>query len=297
MDNYHTANSSNFLALSSEESSLKSASVVLIPIPYDSTTSHLAGAREGPASIIQSSTSLEDYDHELGVDLSLVGIHTAPFVEPHMDGPSQMIARIKDRVGAYQDHGQLIGLLGGEHTVTIGGVMAMRERFPDISVLYLDAHGDLRDEYMGTYWGHASVARRVSEVASLVQIGVRSVSKEEALFIKNGNVNTFFFNPNFTLREFSSQVLPLLNEHVYLSIDLDVLDPSIMAAVGTPEPGGMMWSQVCSIIEILSKARKIVAFDLTELSPRLGDEACAVTAAKLVHKIIASVAYRNSTGE
>ena len=212
-----------------------------------------------------------------------------------MDGPSQMIARIKESVASYHSPGQLIGLLGGEHTVTIGGVMAIRERCPGVSVLYLDAHGDLRDQYMGTHWGHASVARRVSEIAPLVQIGVRSVSKEEASFIKSGNVDTFFFSPDFSLSEFSSRVLPLLNEHVYLSIDLDVLDPSIMAAVGTPEPGGMMWAQICSIIEMLSKARKIVAFDLTELSPRLGPEACAVTAAKLVHKVIACVTYSKTS--
>ena len=295
MDNYHSVHSFNFLALSPEESALESANVVLIPIPYDSTTSHIPGAREGPASIIRSSASLEDYDHDLDVDLSLVGIHTASFLEPHMDGPSHMIARIKDRVGAYLSNGRLIGLLGGEHTVTIGGVMAMRERYPRLSVLYLDAHGDLRDQYMGTHWGHASVARRVSELASLVQIGVRSVSAEEMAFIKSEGINTFFLNPNFSSLEFLSRVLPLLNEHVYLSVDLDVLDPSIMAAVGTPEPGGMTWGQVSSVVETLSKNRTVVGFDLTELSPRLGPEACAVTAAKLVHKIIACVTH-NKTG-
>jgi agmatinase len=295
MDNYHSVHSLNFLALSPEESALESANVVLIPIPYDSTTSHISGAREGPAAIIRSSTSLEDYDHDLDVDLSLVGIHTASFLEPHMGGPWHMIARIKDSVEVYLSNDRLIGLLGGEHTVTIGGVMAMRERYPKLSVLYLDAHGDLRDQYMGTHWGHASVARRVSELASLVQIGVRSVSTEEIAFIKSEGVNTFFLNRNFSPLTFLNRVLPLLNEHVYLSVDLDVLDPSIMAAVGTPEPGGMTWDQVSSVVETLSKNRTVVGFDLTELSPRLGPEACAVTAAKLVHKIIACVTH-NKTG-
>ena len=296
----------NFLALPEEQSRLATARAVVLPVPYDGTTSHRGGARGGPRAIIEASYNLEDYDHELGVDVAEAGIYTAPALEPHMDGPRHMADRVRQAVTPFVRDGKLVALLGGEHSVTIGHVEALAEKFstgplPEtLSVLFLDAHADLRDRYMGTQWGHASVARRLSEICPVVQAGVRSVSLEEVEFIRAGEVRTVFWPPGGaagTQPEYMSADLPaslnhgdmidLLSRHVYVSVDLDVLDPSIMPAVGTPEPGGMGWYDVISLLRAVAEKRHIVGLDVTELSPSEGPPSCAYTAAKLVYKLLA----------
>ena len=278
----------NFLALPKEESSLENARVALIPVPYDSTTSYRTGAREGPLAILKASYNLEDYDHELDCDISKLGIHTTPLLEPHMGGPGNMVERIADAVRTFDTRGKLVGLLGGEHTISIGAVKALAARRPDLSVLYLDAHGDLRDQYMNTPWSHATVARRLLEICPVVQAGVRSISQEESDFIRRGNpsLNTFFWQPAAPELPDLDRLVSMLTEEVYISIDLDVLDPSIMPAVGTPEPGGMNWGQIIEVIRKVGQSRRVVGFDVTELSPGEGPHACAYTAAKLVYKLI-----------
>ena len=277
----------NFLGLPEEKSALDTSPIVLIPIPYDSTTSHRTGARDGPRAIIHASYNLEDYDHQLGLDVSAIGIHTTPFLEPHMAGPLEMVDRVARTVGSFASRGKVVGLLGGEHTIAIGAVKAMHEVYPDLSVLYLDAHGDLRDQYMDTKVGHATVARRLTEVCPTVQVGIRSLSLEEVGFIAKGTVKTFLWNESSPEVPQRDTLLSHLTPWVYISIDLDVLDPSIMSAVGTPEPGGMTWSQVVTLVEDVARHRRIVGFDVSELSPGEGPHACSYTAAKLVYKLIA----------
>ena len=297
----------NFLALPEEQSRLDRARVVLLPVPYDSTTSFRGGARDGPRAIIEASYNLEDYDPELDADVSAVGIHTVPWLEPHMEGPRHMIDRVRDTVFPFLEQGKLVGLLGGEHSLTTGHIKDLADRYSDLSVLYLDAHADMRDEYMGTAWGHASVARRIYEICPLVQVGVRSLSLDEKEFIRDQGVNTFFSpafdgpvsrrSPNSTpdwngvlghgARSTVEEMIGLLSENVYISVDLDVFDPSIMSAVGTPEPGGMDWHQVTSLIRAVAEERHIVGFDVMELSPQEGHTSCAYTAAKLVYKLLA----------
>ena len=286
----------NFLAIPEEDSRMETAKAVVIPVPYDSTTSFKTGAREGPRAIIEASYNLEDYDPELDVDVAKLGIYTAPWLEPHMGGPHHMIDRVRDGVCTFLRQGKMVALLGGEHSISTGHVRALVEGYSDpwspqgLSVLYLDAHADMRDTYMGTGWGHASVARRISELCPIVQVGVRSLSLEEKRFIDNGGVNTFFW-PHVAPDE---EVVSLLSPNVYVSIDLDVFDPSIMSAVGTPEPGGMDWHQVISLLRTVAERRHIVGFDVTELSPGEGPTACAYTAAKLVYKLLA---YATVLGE
>ena len=276
----------NFLALPQEKSGLENSRVVLIPIPYDSTTSYRTGARDGPMAILRASYNLEDYDHELGLDISEIGIHTTHFVEPHMDGPLPMVQRVKETVYSFASQNKVVGLLGGEHTITIGAIQAFASLYPSLSVLYLDAHGDLRDQYMNTAWSHATVARRLHEISHVVQVGVRSISQEERDFIERSGTSTFFWDSSTQNIPSMDQLLPLLSPDIYISVDLDVFDPSIMAAVGTPEPGGMNWNQVTSLIALISQQRNVVGFDVTELSPQEGPHACAYTAAKLVSKLI-----------
>ena len=275
---------SNFLALPQEQSGLDQSRVVLIPVPYDSTTSFRSGARDGPKAIIEASAALEDYDWELDLDVSTLGIHTTPALEPHVGDPGLMVQRVRDAVGHYVRLGKTVGVLGGEHSITIGAVQAHLEAHPDLSVLYLDAHADLRDDYMGTRWGHASGARRIHELCPLVLAGVRSLSQEERDFVREQGVPVFFWPPDDDA--YIQQAISHLGPTVYLSVDLDVFDPSVMAAVGTPEPGGASWRQVMALLRALAQSRRVVGFDVSELAPAEGPRACAYTAAKLVYKII-----------
>ena len=276
----------NFLALPDELSCLETARIVVLPVPYDSTTSFRGGARNGPRAIIEASYNLEDYDVELMADTSQVGIHTSAAVEPHMAGPEYMVERVRQAVSAFAQQGKLVALLGGEHSISVGSVTAVKEVYPDLSVLYLDAHADFRDEYMNTPWGHASVARRIHERCPIVLVGTRSLSREEWEFLTDNRVPAFFWPPSHDLASQTREIVDLLSPHVYISVDLDVLDPTTMAAVGTPEPGGLDWLQVTTLLRAVAEARQIVGFDVTELSPAEGPVACAYVAAKLAYKLM-----------
>ena len=284
----------NFLALNYDQSRLDQARVVLIPVPYDSTTSMRTGAREGPNAMIQASNGLEDYDWELDLDVSELGIHTTAALEPHMGGPEQMLGRVKQAVAAHVGSGKIVGLLGGEHSLSVGAVQAHLQAFPGLSVLYLDAHADLRDEFMGTPWGHASGARRIHELCPLVWAGVRSACQEERDFIVSRQLPVFRWPPEGDQQQYNSDVVSRLSSPVYISLDLDVLDPSLMPATGTPEPGGMDWHQLNGLLRAVAQTHRIVGFDLCELSPAEGPPACSYTAAKLAYKL---AAYAVGSGE
>ena len=282
----------NFLSLTPEQAALETARVVLIPAPYDSTTSYRGGARDGPSGIIAASAQMEDYDPELDLDVAALGIHTLPSLDPHMGGPEQMAARVRQAVESCMAPGRVVGVLGGEHSLTAGSVQAHFDAFPSMTVLYLDAHADLRDEYQGTKWGHASGARRVHDLCPVVLAGVRSLSLDERDFIRDNNVPVWPCPQDGGLLP-ADEILTALGEDVYVSVDLDVFDPSLMSAVGTPEPGGLNWRQVTSLLRSVAESRRIVGFDVCELSPGEGPTACTYTAARLVAKLAAySVALR-----
>ena len=274
-----------FLALNAETNPYERASVVVLPVPYDGTVSFRSGARDGPEAIISASRELEEYDLELKGEPCSAGIHTAPALEPHLGSPEGMVERVAQAVGRIAEDGKLAALLGGDHSVTIGAVRALASRYQDLSILYLDAHADLRDEYLGTRWGHASTARRISELCPVVQVGVRSMSREEVEFIATSGMAVFPWRAgeaNLPLDD----VVVALSPNVYVTVDLDVFDPSFMAAVGTPVPGGMAWHDVLRLLRSVARAHRIVGFDVVELSPREGPVACAYMAAALVYKLI-----------
>ena len=284
-----------FLDFAPDEVDPLEARAVLIPVPYDSTTSYRGGARYGPRAIIRASRQLEDYDLELDREVSPVGIYTTAEIEPDASGPEAMVERVRGVVESAAAPGRLVGLLGGEHTITIGAVQAMAAAYPDLSVLYLDAHADLRDEYMGTSWGHASVARRLHGLCPMVQVGVRSLSLAEREFIREVELPVVFWPPGRSdPADLAAEIVGHLSQKVYVSVDVDVFDPSLMPAVGTPEPGGMGWGDVTGLLREVSRTREIVGFDVTELSPDEGPESCAFIAAKLVYKLIA---YATEAGD
>ena len=275
----------SFLAAPPEEACIDDCRIVVVPVPYDSTTSYMGGTREGPRAIIQASRHLEDYDIELRRETYQVGIHTLPELEPFVGSPEGMVDRVQAAVEPFAGDGKLVAVLGGEHTVSVGASRAFRNVYPDLSVLYLDAHADLRDEYMGSRFSHACAARRIAEECPMLHVGVRSISQEEMDFAGREGMPIYFHDEGsaaWDLEEIASH----LSEHVYVSIDLDVLDPGIMAAVGTPEPGGLGWDTVTALLRTVCRKRSVVGFDIVELCPAAGPPSCASVAAKLAYKIM-----------
>jgi agmatinase len=264
----------------------KDAKVVVLPIPYDSTVDWRAGTREGPNAIIDASHFLEQYDHELGCYIHDVGIHTLPELIPSMKGPEETVERVYTATKDILDKGKFVVMLGGEHSLTTGTVRAYRERVKNLSVLQLDAHADLRDEYEDTKFNHACVMRRVHEYCPIAQVGIRSMGEDDMGYIKKKKLRPFYAKETPLTQADEKAIVSQLTDDVYITIDLDVFDPSIMSAVGTPEPGGMGWYEVLRLLKRVAKEKRIVGFDVMELAPREGPSACTFLAAKLTYKLI-----------
>ena len=275
----------NFLGYAPGEVEPASARAALLPVPYDGTVSYRKGARLGPAAIIEASRQLEDYDLELGCDPSELGIYTAAPIDTGEAGPEAVVDQVQRAVSSLARPGVLVGVLGGEHTVAVGAVPAVASMYEGLSVLFLDAHADMRERYQGSRYSHACTARRIAETCDVVQVGVRSAEQGEWEWMRCRGVPVLTWPPEAG-KDVATEVLSHLGETVYVSIDLDVLDTSVMSAVGTPEPGGMRWEELLSLLRAVSKEREIVGFDVTELAPEEGPEACSYTAAKLVYKLI-----------
>ena len=267
-----------------------------MPVAYDSTTEWRNGAREGPQAIIDASRYLELYDIELDREIYEVGIHTLPEVQPEMAGPEYMVQRVYQVALGLLDKDKAVLMLGGEHSLTLGMVKAYREKYAALSVLQLDAHADLRDSYLGTKFSHATVMRRVLELCPIVPVGIRSLSQEEHQFITEAGIAPFYARDLISGEVAARQIVDALSKEVYITIDLDVLDPSIMSAVGTPEPGGIDWYELLGVLREVARARHIVGLDLVELCPREGPVSCAFLAAKLAYKLIGYIFYMNENG-
>ncbi|HEY78183.1 MAG TPA: agmatinase [Dehalococcoidia bacterium] len=276
----------SFAALAPPYSDREKARVVILPVAYDGTAEWHSGARDGPRAIIEASRYLELYDIELERDISEVGIHTLPEIPPAMAGPEHMIQRVYEVTRGLLSEDKTVLMLGGEHTLTLGTVRAYRERYPDLSVLQLDAHADLRDRYLGTAFSQATVMRRVRELCPVVPVGIRSLSEEEHRFITETGITPFYAHDLISGNVANHDIVESLSQKVYITVDLDVLDPSIMSAVGTPEPGGIDWYQLLGLLHEVARDRHIVGFDLVELCPQEGPAAGAFTAAKLAYKLI-----------
>jgi agmatinase len=262
------------------------ARVVVLPVPYDSTTTARAGARDGPEAMISNSEDMELYDVGIGYEPYLHGIYTSPAVAVTNENPEAMINRIHEVASEFVADGKFLATFGGEHTVAVGTFRAHRDRYPNLSVLAVDAHADLRDEYQNTRYNHACSLRRMLDDVPVTQVGLRSAAAEEAALIRERNL------PFFTPRAFRalpdlSRVVSGLSDYVYITIDLDGIDSGEMAAVGTPEPGGLRWDEVSLLLEtVAASGKRIVGFDMTELAPDLGPRACSYAAAKLAYRLM-----------
>jgi len=276
----------NFAGISPPYSDWENSRVVVMPVPYDSTTDWRSGTRDGPRAIIDASQYLELYDLELEREIYQIGIHTLPEMQPEMSSPENMTQRVYMVAKELLGKNKMVLMLGGEHSLTLGMVKAYRERHEALSVLQLDAHADLRDSYLGTRFSHATVMRRVCELCPIVPVGIRSLSDEEHRFIEETGIKPVYAKGLPLAGDSIEQIIASLSNEVYITIDLDVLDPSIMAAVGTPEPGGLGWYEVLGLLREVTRSKRIVGFDLVELCPSEGPLACAFLAAKLAYKLI-----------
>ena len=277
-----------FAGLEPPYTNLQQAKTVILPVPYDGTSEWRSGSRHGPRAIIDASQYLELYDLELDREIYKVGISTLPQVEPLLSSTQDMIHRVYQVVRGLVQKEKFVVLLGGEHSLSLGAVRAFKEAFPRLSVLQMDAHADLRDEYLGTKYSQACVMRRIFELCPISQVGVRSLSWEERQFLTENKLRPFYISDLTSDKASVNQIVDSLTEDVYITIDADVLDPSIMPAVGTPEPDGMPWRQVLNIIESVMLHRHVVGFDLMEFCPAEGTGSCAFLLAKLAYRLIGS---------
>jgi len=283
----------NFGGIEAECETLEKAAFVVVPVPYDLTTTYQGGARKGPAAIIEASCNMELYDEELNREVYKSGIHTLPPLEAVAAGPEGMLERVEKSVSGVLKLGKTPVMLGGEHSITLGAIRAARKRYPKLSVLHLDAHADMRESYQGTPFSHACIGRRMSELCPVVQAGIRSMSIEEAAFIRKKNVPVLSAAAIRKDRTWVSKVLRHLSKDVYISVDLDALDPSVMPATGTPEPGGLTWHDVLDLIRDVCRKRNIVGFDIVELAPIPGMVAPDFLAARLAYRMMGYVSNKS----
>lgn len=279
----------NFCGLPPAFSSWERSRAVIIPVPYDLTSTYVSGSRRGPEAIIAASMNMEQFDEELRGETFRVGIHTQDALEPTAASPEGMIAAVEHAVGRVAAAGKLPVMLGGEHSITVGALRALRKRHRRLSILQFDAHADLRDSYQGTRVSHACAGRRASEIGKLVQVGIRSLSAEEEKFRAASDVATFFAADIAAGRVSASEIAAPLGDVVYITVDLDVLDPAYMPATGTPEPGGLDWYRLTGIIRAACEGRTVAGFDVVELCPIGGNVAPDFLAAKLVYRMLGYV--------
>jgi len=262
------------------------ARVVILPIPLDRTTSYVPGTRNGPHEILVASSHMELWDEETQTDVHSIGIFTLPEMEFPFASMDEVVGEIRRVTSELIKRDKFPLVLGGEHSITPAVVGAVAEKYPGLSVLQIDAHADLRESFMGTPHNHACAMRRTLEFARTTQVGIRSLSPEEAAAVPTLSTAIFY---DFNMRDdadWIERVVDSLTEHVYITIDVDGFDPAIMPATGTPEPGGLSWYEALKLLRRVVERRTVVGCDVVELSPMPGHVAPNFLCAKLIYKIL-----------
>lgn len=289
LEGHAWGNPANFMDLPEPRTSWEDSASVVLPIPYEATVSWGAGTKDGPAAIIDASRYVEWYDGELDREPCETGIHTLPEIQLTSAGPEIAVRELR---AVYGDLLEIAGDrfvigLGGEHSISSAPATAWVDRLDgDVSILQLDAHSDLRQEYHGTPWNHACVMRRVLERTDrIVAVGIRALTIEERAVIREHGIETVFAHE---MREpgWVERAVGALGENVYITFDVDFFDPAYVPATGTPEPGGGSWWDAMDLLSAVFRERNVVGADVVELAPRRGEEPSAFLTAKLVYKMI-----------
>jgi agmatinase len=257
--------------------------IIIVPVPYDETSTWIKGADKGPEAILEASVNLEFYDVETSSEAHLKGIHTiSPIIQK--ETPEKLVNELYTSVLSLLDDKKFPVIIGGNHTVTIGAVKAFSEHFDNLTVLQLDAHSDLRKEYEGSKFNHACVMARARESASIVQVGIRSMSLEELPYVERDRIfyaHELYYDKNLYLK-----AIDKCTDNVYITIDMDVFDPSIMPSTGTPEPGGPEYFELIHFLRDVIISRNVVGFDLVELCPSESNKSPDFIAAKIIYQLL-----------
>ena len=264
----------------------ESSGIIILPVPYDATSTWMKGSDKGPEAIMAASVNLEFYNIETKTEVHRKGIYTA---EPVItgDSPEELAIAVRNRVSDILGDNKFPVIVGGNHTVSIGSVRAFSERFDDLCVLQLDAHADMRQQYEGSSLNHACVMSRIVEMVPAVQVGIRSVAAEELPFIREDRI--FYAHELYHDSTLYNNASDLPSSNVYVTIDLDVLDPSIMPSTGTPEPGGLDYYRMMHFLRDVTRKRNVVGFDIVELCPSPVNKAPDFTAAKIIYQFLSYI--------
>jgi agmatinase len=263
--------------------SYSESGIIIVPVPYDKTSTWMKGADKGPDAILEASVNLEFYDIETSSEAHLYGINTIdPVLEK--ETPQKLVNAVYDKVLTLLSEKKFPVILGGNHTVSIGSFKAFSEYFENLTILQLDAHADLRQVYEGSELNHACAMARASEYAPVVQVGIRSMSVEELPFVEKDRI--FYSHELYYDKGLYKKALDKLTENVYITIDLDVFDPSIMPSTGTPEPGGPAYFELLHFMRDVIKTRNVVGFDIVELCPSATNKSPDFIAAKIIYQLL-----------
>jgi len=265
---------------------LDSAKIVLIPVPYDGTSTWVKGSDKGPDAFLDASANMELYDIETDYEVYKKGVFLADPVTEN-SSPEKMVEEVYKTALNYLNKGKFVTLFGGEHSVSIGSIRAFREKFDNLTVLQFDAHADLRKEYEESACNHACAVHEAQITTNLVQIGIRSMDVEEKQYMKKENC--FFSHQIHANPNWMNDALGKITDNVFITIDLDAFDSAIMPSTGTPEPGGLNWFQIIDFIRLVVQHKNVVGFDIMELCPNKSNKAPDYLAAKLYYKILSYV--------
>ena len=276
----------NFGGIEEKYSGYGTSPIVVLPVPYDATSTWIRGADKGPDAILEASANMELYDIQTASEVYLKGIHTANPVGLTED-PEIMVEEVQVATASILRDGKFPVIIGGNHSVSIGSVRACAAHYGKITVLQFDAHTDLRPEYEGSPLSHASIMARAAEVADIVQVGIRSMCTDELPYLQPGRI--FYAHEIAGKSDWYEAVDQLLTDPIYITIDLDVFDPSILPSTGTPEPGGLLYYEVYRFLDYVIKKHQIIALDVVELCPNSGEKSSDFLASKLVYQLISLI--------
>ena len=292
MSTPHFSSPFNFGAIPQQLSEYKKSKIVILSVPYDATTSYKSGTRNGPNAIISASRNMELFDEETNLNISDIGICTLEELDVVTD-PEKMLQRVYETCQHLVSEDKTIVMIGGEHSLSLATVKALKEKHNNISVLHIDAHSDMAFEYKGSKFSHGCVARRISEICPIVQVGVRSISTDDIEYANQKGIRIFYALEiaNSKDNRWINEVMSSLTDDIYVTIDIDALDISIMPSVGTPEPGGLQWYQLLDLLKQLGEKKNVLGFDVMELCPIPNNVAPDFATAKLIKKFIACLLY------
>ncbi len=273
----------NYAGIPDEFAQLEKAKVVLIPVPYDGTSTWGKGADKGPEAFLDASANMELYDIETGTEVYQQGIFLAPTITENSSAEA-VVNAVHKNTKEYIKRNKFVTLFGGEHSISIGSIRAFNECFDNLTVLQIDAHADLRESYEGTKYNHACAVHEASQTTNLLQVGIRSMDIIEKTFMDEEK--TFFAHDIVNDEYWMDKVISQMTDNVFITFDLDALDPSIMPSTGTPEPGGLLWYETLEFLKQVFAEKNVVGFDIMELCPNKVDKSSDFVAAKLYYKML-----------